>query len=582
MNNRIDAIYARQSVDKKDSISIESQIEFCKYELKGGNCKEYTDKGYSGKNTDRPKFQELVRDIKRGLIAKVVVYKLDRISRSILDFANMMELFQQYNVEFVSSTEKFDTSTPMGRAMLNICIVFAQLERETIQKRVTDAYYSRSQRGFKMGGKAPYGFHTEPIKMDGINTKKLVVNPEEAANIRLMFEMYAQPTTSYGDITRYFAEQGILFHGKELIRPTLAQMLRNPVYVQADLDVYEFFKSQGTVIVNDVADFTGMNGCYLYQGRDVKASKKNDLKDQMLVLAPHEGIVPSDTWLTCRKKLMNNMKIQSARKATHTWLAGKIKCGNCGYALMSIYNPSGKQYLRCTKRLDNKSCPGCGKIITSELEAVVYQQMVKKLASYKTLTGKKKAAKANPKITALQVELAHVDSEIEKLVDSLTGANNVLFSYVNVKIAELDGRKQELLARIAELTVEARLSQTLCKPPEWCRIEAPHRRITIWPERIVPRKKMPVGKKSVSCCRWQTSATWMTSRICSRRPLPSSWRMAWRQSWMTSWATANMTTRARTQITAATATAARDCVPALAMWMYRFPETERENLSLRC
>ena len=106
--------------------------------------------------------------------------------------------------------------------MLNICIVFAQLERETIQKRVTDAYYSRSQRGFKMGGKAPYGFHTEPIKMDGINTKKLVVNPDEAANIRLMFEMYAQPTTSYGDITRYFAEQGILFHGKELIRTTLA------------------------------------------------------------------------------------------------------------------------------------------------------------------------------------------------------------------------------------------------------------------------------------------------------------------------------------------------------------------------
>ena len=122
---------------------------------------------------------------------------------------------------------------------------------------------------------------------------------------------------------------------------------------------------------------------------------------------------------------------------------------------MSIFNSSGKQYLRCTKRLDNKSCAGCGKIITSELEAVVYQQMVKKLEKHKTLTGRKKAAKANPKIAALQVELAHVDSEIEKLVDSLTGANNVLLSYVNVKIAELDGRKQELLARIAELTVEA-------------------------------------------------------------------------------------------------------------------------------
>jgi len=84
--------------DRKDSISIESQIEFCKYELRGGNFKDYKDKGFSGKNTDSPRFQELMADIKRGLFRRVVVYKLDRISRSILDFATMMELFQQYNV----------------------------------------------------------------------------------------------------------------------------------------------------------------------------------------------------------------------------------------------------------------------------------------------------------------------------------------------------------------------------------------------------------------------------------------------------------------------------------------------------
>ena len=93
----------------------------------------------------------------------------------------MMSVFQQYNVEFVSSTEKFDTSTPMGRAMLNICIVFAQLERETIQKRVTDAYYSRSQRGFKMGGK-PLTASIRSLSDGPVSTpKKLVVNPEEAA-----------------------------------------------------------------------------------------------------------------------------------------------------------------------------------------------------------------------------------------------------------------------------------------------------------------------------------------------------------------------------------------------------------------
>ena len=111
MNTSIAAIYARQSVDKVNSISTQSQVEFCKYELKGGNCREHIDKGYSGKNTDRPEFQRLVQYIQNGLIAKVLVYKLDRISRSILDFSNMMQLFQKCNVEFVSSTEKFDTST---------------------------------------------------------------------------------------------------------------------------------------------------------------------------------------------------------------------------------------------------------------------------------------------------------------------------------------------------------------------------------------------------------------------------------------------------------------------------------------
>ena len=90
---RINAIYARQSVDRADSISIESQIEFCKYELKGGSFKEYKDKGYSGKNTVRPQLQQLLTDIRRGEVEKVIVYKLDRISRSILDFSNMMNLF---------------------------------------------------------------------------------------------------------------------------------------------------------------------------------------------------------------------------------------------------------------------------------------------------------------------------------------------------------------------------------------------------------------------------------------------------------------------------------------------------------
>lgn len=455
MENKIDAIYARQSVDKKDSISIESQIEFCKYELKGGSYKEYADKGYSGKNTDRPRFQELIRDIESGLVRKVIVYKLDRISRSILDFANMMELFQKYNVEFVSSTEKFDTSTPMGRAMLNICIVFAQLERETIQKRVQDAWYARCQRGFKMGGRPPYGFRTEPIIIDGIHTKKLVIEPTEASFVRKMYEMYVDPRISLHDIATQLTAQGVRsYFGKPFSRATISLILRNPIYVMADLDIYEFFKSQGTDIFNDAADFAGTNGCYYYRGKGNQENKHKYLQGQTLVLAPSEGFIPSELWLQARRKIMENQSYQPARKAKRSWMAGKIKCGRCGHALMAAHS-CGHIYFRCSVHAENKSCPGCGTIRMLELEEVVYRQMEKKLADYKTLTGRKKKKTVNPKLVAKQLELAQVESEIEKLLDTLTGATPVLLSYVNVKIEELDGRRQALADEIAKLSAEA-------------------------------------------------------------------------------------------------------------------------------
>ena len=394
MSNRENAVYARQSIDKKDSISIESQIEFCEYELKGGRYREYRDKGYSGKNTDRPQFQGLMRDIEAGLIAKVVVYKLDRISRSILDFARLMELFQRYNVEFVSSTEKFDTSTPMGRAMLNICIVFAQLERESIQQRVTDAWHSRSQKGFKMGGKTPYGFRTEPHVIQGIKNKRLVIEPAEAAFVKLMYEMYIDPRVSLHDITRTLTAQGMkTYHGKPLSRATLSIILRNPIYVMADLDVYEFFKHQGTEIVNSAEDFVGTNGCYYYQGKGNTENKHTHLQGQTLVLAPHEGFIPSDVWLKVRKKLIASKSFQPGRKASNSWLAGKIKCGRCGYALMTAHS-NDRLYFRCTVHAENKSCSGCGAIRMLDLEAFVYGEMVKKLDAFKTLTGRKKNIKS--------------------------------------------------------------------------------------------------------------------------------------------------------------------------------------------
>ena len=205
------AIYARQSINKMDSISIETQIEECEKQLrkgekqlrKGEKASVYFDKGYSGKNTDRPEFQRLLEDIRLGSVSRVICYKLDRVSRSVLDFTMMMETFSRYKVDFISCNEKFDTSTPMGRAMLSICIVFAQLERETIQQRVIDAYCSRSRKGYYMGGRCPYGFGVEEYVIDGIKTSHYVVIPEEAEVLKLMYSMYAQPQVSVGDVIKH-------------------------------------------------------------------------------------------------------------------------------------------------------------------------------------------------------------------------------------------------------------------------------------------------------------------------------------------------------------------------------------------
>ena len=445
MDSRIDAIYGRQSIDKKDSISIESQFEFCRYELKGGEGKEYKDKGYSGKNIERPDFQRLLQDIRLGLIKRVIVYKLDRISRSIVDFAKLMELFKQYDVEFVSCTEKFDTSTPMGRAMLNICIVFAQLERESIQMRVQDAFYSRCAKGYYMRGRTPYGFDTEPIVMDGIKTKKLVENAEMDF-AELMYQMYAEPGNSYGDISRYFAENDIKVYDKSLKRGFIAQLLRNPVYVQADMDIYEYFKAQGVKIESSPEMFTGDNSCYLYQGREGE--------EPILVIAPHQGRIPSQLWLTVQRKLSQNTTFQNGRKCHNTWLAGKIKCGRCGYALASLNARNGVTYLRCKQRADNKSCKGAGTLTAQSMEAFVYGEMVKKMRKFHTLKGGKEHS-YNPKLTAARVALAKTESEIEKLLDTLSGANPLLLHYAHTRIEELDAERQKQLRLVADLTANS-------------------------------------------------------------------------------------------------------------------------------
>lgn len=463
--NRIDAIYARQSIDKSDSISIESQIEFCKYETRGSPFREFKDKGYSGKNTDRPEFQQMLSVIRNGEIKRVICYKLDRCSRSILDFATLMEEFQKYDVEFISCTEKFDTSTPMGRAMLNICIVFAQLERETIQQRVFDAYHSRKLKGFYMGGKVPFGFKLEPYYLDGKKTSRYIVSEEEAKILELMYSIYEHPLASLGDVVNGLNDAGIRHPRKadgSWTRTHIGRMLHNPVYVKADLYVYNFFKENGVIIHNSPEDFIGTNGCYLYSEKG-KPHPNYRLEGHHLVLAPHKGIIPSDIWLRCRKKQKYAGETVRQCKIKNTWLAGKIKCANCGYALViqKTTKKNGKvfRYFICSAASEAKNrCDGIHGQKADHVEELVFGEIRKKLKLFSSLQAPRDIIPA-PEITTLNLRLAQLEQEIENATLRALEASGPLIRYISDKVTDLDEQRRKLQSRLAELETAAAASR---------------------------------------------------------------------------------------------------------------------------
>lgn len=464
-----DALYARQSVEKVDSISIESQLEYCRHEARGNPCREYIDRGYSGKNTNRPAFEQLLADVRQGKVARVIVYKLDRISRSILDFANMMQLFQQHRVEFVSSTERFDTSTPIGRAMLHICIVFAQLERETIQKRVTDAYYSRCKKGLYMGGRVPYGFARQQTMLDGVRTSMFVPVPQEARQVQLIYSLYADPENSLGDLVRYLNA-----HGHKQLRggmwstARLSEMLRNPVYVRADAAVYAFFKEQGAQILNPAADFTGYNGCYLYKGAGGEGRSPSDLSGREVVLAPHEGLVSSRDWLRCRLRCQQNRRSTTTCKAKSSWLLGKVKCGRCGYGLSVVKSDTRWQrYFVCSAALASKKqrCPGTGGTVYAQLlEAYVSQEIQRRLGLFDKLC-QREEPQLDRKCNEHRIRLAEIEREIEQLLCKVSGANDILLAYINSRVGQLDEERRQLQTE-AERLAHQEGAAAICNPAQ--------------------------------------------------------------------------------------------------------------------
>ena len=227
------AVYTRKSTEEgldKEFNSLQAQREACEAYIASQRSEgwalvrdAYDDGGFSGGTLERPALQQLLADIEEGLVDVVVVYKIDRLSRSLMDFSKLVEVFDRAGVTFVSVTQSFNTTTSMGRLTLNILLSFAQFEREVIAERVRDKIRASRQKGMWMGGSVPLGYV--------VKDRKLVVHEPDAAIVRSMFERFLHVGSATMLAQELRAEGVLTTKGRPIDKGYLYKCLSNRTYL---------------------------------------------------------------------------------------------------------------------------------------------------------------------------------------------------------------------------------------------------------------------------------------------------------------------------------------------------------------
>lgn len=371
------AIYSRKSKFTGKGESIGNQIELCRQYIRlhegpdgsgitAESCLLYEDEGFSGGNLERPRFKQMMRDARAGKISSVIVYRLDRISRNIGDFAALIDELSSLGISFVSIREQFDTASPMGRAMMYIASVFSQLERETIAERIRDNLRELAKTGRWLGGTTPTGYESEhvmSVTVDGKVKKacKLKRLPEEVELVELIFQIFTE-TGSLTETERYLSSHGFVTKNKKpFSRFALKGILSNPVYLKADREAYAYLQEQG-VELSEVEDrFDGNHGMMVYNRTLQRAGKSHQIlppSEWIAAIGAHEGLISGRKWVKAQELLSDNCKKRGGQstKENGALLSGLLCCGNCGgcmRAKLSGYSPDFKNrrfsYL-CTRK----------------------------------------------------------------------------------------------------------------------------------------------------------------------------------------------------------------------------------------
>lgn len=306
------ALYVRVSTHfqvDKDSLPLQKEdlMNYSKYVLNIPDYEIFEDAGYSAKNTDRPKYQEMMSRIRTGEFSHLIVWKIDRISRNLIDFATMYDELKRLGVVFVSKNEQFDTSSAMGEAMLKIILVFAELERKMTSERVTAVMLSRANDGKWNGGRVPFGYDYDK------DTKQFSIREDEAAIVRHIYDKYEElrsllQTAKYLNEHRMKTRSGIAWNPT-----TVGIILKSPFYI----------------------------GGYLYNKHDLSKSNyrlksnRRPESEWILVEDHHDAIVDKEQWLDVSELLKSQRRSNKDGPRTYTRVnthifAGLIECGSCG------------------------------------------------------------------------------------------------------------------------------------------------------------------------------------------------------------------------------------------------------------
>lgn len=472
----IAAVYSRKSVFTCKGDSIENQIQLCKdyaeNYLKDKDITEfiiYEDEGFSGGNTNRPGFKKLIEDAKTKKFQVLICYRLDRISRNVADFSSTLEILQKNNIDFVSIKEQFDTSTPMGRAMVYISSVFAQLERETIAERVKDNMYELAKSGRWLGGQTPLGFDSEKItyldsELKERNVVKLIPNEEELIRVKYIFDLYSKEKSIHKVLRECLSLNITGKNGGDFQAMSIRDILRNPVYVKSNHEVLKYFEKQGCCVV-------GMpNGQGLLTYGKTSNDHEADKNNWIIAVAKHNGLIDSKVWLEIQRLLdykskPSNKKIGTSKTAL---LTGILKCSKCGSSMRVSYgkirNDGTKNYYYTCTMKANSGKTRCDS--QNLLGPLVDDAVIDKLENVKTnylveelLKQRDKNSSKDNKLIELNKKIDIYNKKIENLLSKLSYADESVTKYIIDEISNLDKEKNYSLNELNKIKCDKSTSE---------------------------------------------------------------------------------------------------------------------------